>query len=119
MSDPKNHHYLPQFYLRGFAGPNEVLYQIAKSNDARFISTKVSKSGSKRDFHTLDWVEQRDRATVEAKLSMLEGSHAKMLKSLLDGGECLQSARAELCEFVALTHHRVPSFKQSVEEFLK
>lgn len=26
MGDPKKHHFVPQFYLKGFAGPDEMLW---------------------------------------------------------------------------------------------
>lgn len=120
MGDPKKHHFLPQFYLRRFADEREGLYQIEKIGGSREIPTKVSKAGSKRNFHTLDWKdEDADRSTIETRLSVVEGRQEAMLKQLLKSPESIADWRSELSEFVSLMYHRVPDFKRDIERRLK
>jgi len=120
VGDPKHHHFLPQFYLRRFADGREGLYQIEKVGSSREIPTKVSKAGSKRNFHTLDWKDDEvDRSTIEARLSVVEGRQEKMLKELLKNPEYIADWRSELSEFVSLMYHRVPNFKRDIERRLK
>ncbi|TDU68115.1 uncharacterized protein DUF4238 [Prosthecobacter fusiformis] len=120
MGDPKHHHFIPQFYLRRFADSREGLHQIEKIDRSRAIPTRVSKSGSKRDYHTLDWKDEAaDRCTIESRLSVLESRQDKMLKALTEDSGSLESLRHELIDFVTLMFHRVPAFKRDIEKRLR
>ncbi|HRQ89273.1 MAG TPA: DUF4238 domain-containing protein [Bacteroidia bacterium] len=120
MGDPKHHHFLPQFYLRRFADSREGLHQIEKIDRSWAIPTKVSKAGSKRDYHTLDWKDQAvDRSSIETRLSVLEGRQNQMLKALTEDPSSIEKWRHELIDFVTLMYHRVPAFKRDIEERLK
>lgn len=116
MSTPKSHHFLPQFYLRRFADYREGLYQFEKTSSSRAIPTKVSKTGCKRDYHTLDWEDEpTDRSSVEKHLSMSENHQEQMLTSLSKDPVVIENLRHELIAFVTLMYHRVPSFKRDIE----
>ncbi len=116
MADPKRHHFLPQFYLRQFADPKETLYQVEKSSNPSAVPTKVLRSGSKRNYHTLDWKERpADRATVENELSKLESSQAETLKVLLANPDSVDAHLEDLFGFVTFMYHRVPGFKRDIE----
>ena len=52
----RNHHYIPQFYLRGFLNPSckkKQLYVIDKIKKQHFVTTPRNV-GSQRDFNRME-----------------------------------------------------------------
>lgn len=119
MADPKRHHFLPQFYLRGFGDERERIFQIEKVSDPKAIPTKVARAGLKRNYHTLDWTDQpADRATIEQRLSKVESEQAEMLRAVVADPAEFAPRRDDAIAFVNLMHHRVPGFKRDIEDRL-
>jgi hypothetical protein len=50
---PRKHHYLPQFYLKGFADKNGRFWQCDRRG-AKLVGVNVSKAGAEKDYHRFD-----------------------------------------------------------------
>ncbi|WP_309383387.1 DUF4238 domain-containing protein [Cerasicoccus frondis] len=120
MPDPKKHHFLPQFYLRGFANDAKKLFMFEKKAGTKSIATCVENSGAKRDYHVLDFNgRERDRKSVELKLSAIEGRQAEMLKQLKAAPTHIDCWHEDLVFFTSLMYHRVPAYKSFIENQLR
>ena len=88
MSDAKNHHYVPQAYLRSFADSNERLWAFNKDSRTSFPAT-IRNVGSETHFYTSDSMGEvmGDRLFVEKELGADEGKFAAVLRELMRGIE--------------------------------
>jgi Protein of unknown function (DUF4238) len=116
MSGPKKHHYLPQFYLRGFSANARNVFQIEKGGDAAYLCA-IEDAAAIRDFHTLDYEGCPDPVALERRLSDLEGEWAATLEEVLGGRPLGGQRRRSLLEFVAVMRMRVPAVKEFIETF--
>ena len=79
----------------------------------------VSNSGSQRDYHTIDVVDNPpDRASVESRLSNIESQQNVVLNDVLQNPEIASRRHDELVDFVVLMYHRTPPFKEAIEQQL-
>ena len=82
MSDiARNHHYIPQFYLRGFLDPNlpkEGLHVIDKIEGMSF-TTSPRRVGFQRDFNRVD-IPGKPIDELEKLLAGIDGETARVLK---------------------------------------
>jgi hypothetical protein len=76
MSSPRKHHFLPQFYLRGFSTNRDGIFQIEKQQ-GRYYGCKIKDIAAIRDYHKLDGKETSDPQYFEKKLAELEGIQAE------------------------------------------
>lgn len=124
MSEPKKHHFLPQFYLDGFEFKTEgkkiktVVYPKHKEPCEPYIAS-VEDTGCKRDYHTLEIDEEKDRASVETMLSKIEGEHSIIVDNMIVNQDFSDNEKVELAFFLNLMRCRVPSVKKYLEEFHK
>ncbi len=74
MNGPKLHHYVPQFYLRRFVGPDGNLWIWDKTKDRAFASS-ASSVAAETQFYRLHDFEAvcHDPLTMEKQFSELEG----------------------------------------------
>src|SRR5258707_845394 len=97
MGRVKNHHFLPQGYLRGFSfqGAGNQIFQITKRDLYRETLISIENAGAVRDFHTIEQTARgRDSAGLEQQLAKLEGIHLEMVKRLsLDGAVTMADHR--------------------------
>lgn len=125
MSDSKYHHYLPQFYLKGFKIiPQRTKYAkiwlLNKSDEPDAKAVSIQDTGGERDYNTLDHDENnKDRQTIERLLSRIETEQAELLHKVIALGEVLGETKNDLAFFMSLMFHRVPTFKNHVESTLK
>jgi uncharacterized protein DUF4238 len=85
MSDPKLHHYVPQFYLRRFADADGQLWVWDRDHDRIFASGPRSVA-AERDFYLLDELAENghDPLTMERQLADLEGEVAAISGQWID-----------------------------------
>ena len=124
MSDPRKHHFLPQFYLEFFRIEPKVkkyshIFVIEKSKDTRSFSAAIHDTGAIRDYHTIDTREGGDRKFVETVLSRVESVHASLLSRIVDSHTVETTDIEELALMVALMYCRVPKFKGMIENVMK
>jgi hypothetical protein len=84
MNVPKLHHYVPQFYLRRFVGPDGRLCVWEKAKDRTFLATPKTIA-AETDFYWLHEFEKlgHDPLTMEKQLSALEGQVALITEQWL------------------------------------
>jgi hypothetical protein len=100
VSEPHNHHYVPQFYQRGFlAEGSSKLWIYEKGFPPRHRSTR--KTGMVIDLYAFrNEVGATDYSTVENELMRIDDQAAKVIQNL--GAEGLLPTRRE-CGFAPLS----------------
>jgi Protein of unknown function (DUF4238) len=73
-SEPKLHHYVPQFHLRRFANSDGQIWAWNKHTDAIFPTSPAGIAAEKHFYRMTDLAEQgHDPLTMEKQLSQIEG----------------------------------------------
>ncbi|MGN6384027.1 MAG: DUF4238 domain-containing protein [Dyella sp.] len=115
MSAPRKHHYLSQFYLRGFSADEQGIYQIEKAT-LRTYGSSLKDAAAIRDYHILDYEDADDPQAVEKLLSGYEGLLAAALERVIEHGIRDQKDHNEIISFVSLMRFRVPAFKSFISK---
>ncbi|MFQ5961837.1 MAG: DUF4238 domain-containing protein [Candidatus Methylomirabilales bacterium] len=118
MSEPRKHHYLPQFYLRGFSANGRSIYQIEKPGGRAYVSS-IRDTAAIRDYHELDSPGFEDPNAVEKRLAQVEAQLAEGLARVVQGGIPTPETHSSLMQLVALLRVRVPAFKAHIDTFLQ
>lgn len=66
MSDPRKHHYLSQFYLRGFSSDRSSLFQIEKRSGKHY-GCRIKDVAAIRDYHDIDADDVADPYAINNK----------------------------------------------------
>lgn len=125
MSKPKKHHYLPQFYLKGFRcdeNDKEAKIKVIPKRKRPFYTyiSAIKDTGCETDYHTIDLDGlEKDRATIESNLSKVEGLHNNLIDKIIVEKKILENDKNELVKFLVLMRMRVPANKKSIEDLLK
>ena len=120
MSDiARNHHYIPQSYLRGFLDPSlkkEQLHVIDKIERRHFV-TSPRNVGSQRDFNRVD-IPGRPIDALEKLFAEIDGEVARVLKYIAKN-ETLpgDTDRHTLFYFVALLYGHNPQLRNRMANF--
>lgn len=77
---PKRHHYLPQFYLRGFLNPNRDSLNVIKIDDGDIFRTKPLNVGCEADWNRV----RNDSTTVEAHFAKIDGATSRVLRKIAE-----------------------------------
>jgi hypothetical protein len=114
----RHHHYLSQFYLRGFTrgrAKKSKLQVIDVARRKRF-ETIPRNVGGLRDFNRVE-AEGIDPNILEKDLSRFEGEAAQALREM-DGGATFEGPRRELILYlIAMIAARSPERREHVREF--
>jgi len=125
MSDSKNHHYLPQCYLKGFRSDADdkeakILTVPKHSRPFRHYSSPIKNTGCERDYNTIELRDtDKDRTTIEQNLSKVETKHSDLIRKIILQKEVKEEDKLEVIKFLALMRTRVPENKKSIESLLK
>ncbi len=85
MSEPKLHHYVPQFYLRRFVNASGHLWLWDRGRDRTFRTLPKGVAAENHFYQIADLVEHgHDPLTMEKQFSRLEGEVAKITGQWLD-----------------------------------
>lgn len=117
MSSPRKHHYLPQFYLKGFSNNRISIYQMVKS-DCRNFKCNIKDAAAIRDFHVID-EEVDDPQLIERRIAEVESDLSRHYSSFLMNG--IKSADEDVYACLLLLSFlrvRVPAFKSHIENSL-
>lgn len=119
-----DHHFVPQFYLRGFRDPNvpegqEPWIWVADFQEQRIDRRAPKNVGKAANYYAFPEVEAAGGEAVESILSKIESASAAAVKRLLASGnsELEGQDRADLMFFMAVFVIRVPSFRNLTEKF--
>lgn len=113
LTGPKRQHYLPRFYLEGFAKDGLVaVYDREKDELRRQQPKDTTVIGH---FYTMEDGEGRRRYEVEALLSEYEGKASPVIKKLAAKEPINAEERSDLAIFMALGAMRTPDIVESLQ----
>ena len=112
----RNHHYIPQCYLREFLDPilkKEQLHVIDKIDMRHFVTTPRN-IGSQRDFNRVD-IPERPIDEAEKSFAKIDGEVARVLKGIEENSTLPQKTDMEiLIYFIALLYRRNPQIRNNI-----
>ena len=116
MPTPKRHHYVPRFYLKGFAARDGALFAHDLDTGAIRKGTTLTE-GVERHFYR---VSGSDVARVEKGLSEIEGHAASIIREIERSRDlpCNKRDFEGLLFFVALQSQRVVRAADDIERWL-
>ena len=119
-NQPRKHHYIPQFYLRGFTKTNSndgKLYVFDKSR-VRSWDSSPKNAAHQNDFYAIDVNDTDDKMFVEKELSNLEGKWSSVLKWVIENESVpADELFDELMMFVAFMYSRTPKIRNKTNDF--
>ena len=119
MNAPRRHHYVPEYYLRGFSpfGSPGKVFVYDKEIGACF-GTSVKNVAVKRDYYRLDGAKVfgEDPLVLEKYLAGIEGRAARLPKRLISGADLQGQDRMDWAEFLATMLARGPNARQMFAE---
>src|SRR5689334_21889890 len=112
VSQPRKHHYLPQFYLQHFAS-NRRLIQIEKKTGKSY-PMNIRDVAAIRDYHRIDHDETDDQFQIEKGLSQIEDLLSGALSQVLANGITNPDTKMLMVELVSFLRMRVPAIKTAI-----
>jgi hypothetical protein len=112
----KRHHYIPEFYLKGFINlKTNFLWMYQKGNDQVKIVSPRNAAVITYYYSFKNDKEDIDTNTIEDMMSMVEGE-ASPIFSKIDNEKMLNDDdRKILSLFISFLRIRVPNFRQNIE----
>ncbi len=110
---PVKHHYIPQFYLKGFSQDQEHLHifdKKAETDEARFRYQTTEAIAYKKHFYTYE-TNDHDKETLEGFFCNIESLAQNAIEKLSQGGQLDRELRSYLALFIAFIWVRTPHFK--------
>lgn len=108
----KNHHWVPEFYLKNFSIPYDERFVYFYSKDGQPIRTNVGNIAAKNNLYTFRLEAGGSSKAMEGVFSEHEGRVAPIIDRILQS-ETLpedEESRSELAVFVSMLKVRGPSF---------
>lgn len=121
---PKDHHYIPQFYLNKFSNDpisreNKRVYVLDKERkDEEIKFLPIKRIAFQKNFYTYR-TKENSRETLEDMFSIIERAAAKIIKKIEQEKELTIEDRNGLSLFLSLLYLRVPFAKKQFEESTK
>ncbi len=114
----QSHHFVPAFYLAGFADPENPkclwLYDKARG---KVNQSSPRDAGRRRHYHSIPKINGTVDTSVEDGLAKVEGQAAPVLRKLMAGEILDNRERSIVSYFIALMMVRVPTFRDGMEKF--
>ena len=113
MSSPKRHHYLPQFYLKGFCRDEYLWVYDRKTNQVRRqtpINTAIQSH-----YYSVEDEDGVKNTEIESFLSQIEGLTKPIIQKVSNKDEISGEEKEILSVFLAILMNRVPDFEKSVD----
>ena len=112
----RNHHYVPQFYLKGFLDsslPNEQLHVIDKVDRRHFV-TRPRNIAAQRDFNKIN-MQGHAVDEIESHLAQIEGQAATVLRDIAQNATLPQNRDMDiLVVFVGILAVNNPQIRDSL-----
>lgn len=112
---PRDHHYVPQGYLRGFTEDPNVLYVYDKKAK-RIRRTSTKGIAYSRDYYTVDTVDEKNSSEVEENLGRIESVVIPILSEVTEDKDLSNPKRADLAIYIAVQYGRTPVAKARMDE---
>lgn len=114
---PRKHHYVPQFYLRGFVGEKDQLFVCDRPSEKSFRTTPKNVA-AERDFNTVE-IEGIDPAAVEKALADFEGKVAPALERIKEAKSLsVKEDRDALMNLICALAIRNPRQRATINDFV-
>ena len=110
----KRHHYLPQFYLRGFLKHNRKQLTVLKIDDGDFFQTDTKNIGIETDWNRVC----NDRSSIEEHFAKIDGATSQVIKKIAED-ETLPTDIDDICllyYFIARISVHNPSLRDRLKE---
>lgn len=120
MGEARNHHYVPQAYLRGFADgfSRQAKVKVFDLDQMKSFPTNVRNVASKRDFNRLEGVEGLDPNALEERYSILEGHAATAIQNIANTRRFEGDDRMYVLNLMALLVIRNPRMRETWSDFM-
>jgi Protein of unknown function (DUF4238) len=116
MSEPRQHHGIPAFYLAGFtaSGTRDDSLHVYDYPRHRHYGAKPEAAARERDFNRV-YEPNEDPNIIERDLGRLENELAPVLRSVLASGRLRGGHElGELLSLVAMIHARGPKARRGI-----
>jgi len=113
---PKKHHYIPQFYLKGFSSDGEHLFVLDKeaSESERFRYQSINAIAFQKHLYTYQ-TERGKKETLEDLFSQIEGRTAAVIKKVAQKQDLTNQERNDFSLLLSFLRIRVPYSKKEFE----
>ncbi len=120
QSIPKKHHYIPQFYLKGFSMDKKHLFVLDKLADkSKNIRYQTTESiAFQNNLYTFQ-AKGKKKDTLEAAFAQMEGIAAEVIRRIENKEELTSQERNDLALFISFLWIRVPNSKKEFERSTK
>jgi hypothetical protein len=115
VSEPKKHHYLPEFYLKRFSRDGKIWVYDRERDD--LSERRPQTVGIRKHFYRPEHLELEQEHQPETLLSKLESRAAPLIDKVDRGGRITMKDRYDVVNFAALLKSRVPSFERWLSDF--
>lgn len=112
---PREHHYVPQGYLRGFTESKNVLF-VANKEFSGIRKTSPRGVGYVKDFYTVDTIDEKDSAEVEENLGKIESKCIPLLDKLIVANDLPDAELADIAIYIALQYSRTPHMRNLMDK---
>ena len=118
MGKKKRHHYIPQFYLRGFIDPaNEPYLWVYEKGCAEIKPVSAKDAGLEKDYHSFTNSKgQKDTESIENVVQKIEDATARVFERIKNQEELIEEERHTLATFLSLMLTRVPNYRRNTEK---
>jgi len=115
----RNHHYIPQCYLRGFThgGGKKSKLRVIDANTKSTFETGTRNVGARRDFLKVD-IEGLPADAHESEMAEFEGELARTLRSIEFKNSINQDELEIILNFMGLLAIRNPHFREVMRRFV-
>ncbi|MFA7676487.1 MAG: DUF4238 domain-containing protein [Candidatus Shapirobacteria bacterium] len=109
---PKKHHYVPQFYLKGFSMDKNNLWVCNKtsSNNQNIKKLTTKTIAFENNFYTYKSID-KSKETLEDLFCQMEGLASNVIKKISDRCEINEQEKADLSIFISFLWLRTPKSK--------
>ena len=111
------HHFIPQFYLKGFVEPQDVPFLwVYRKDTGAIIKSSVKDTAVHKHYYSFKSkpLGTRDSQTIEKWFNNLETSVSMVFKKILNKQELNNNERSDFTSFLALTLTRVPNYRENM-----
>jgi hypothetical protein len=115
LTGPKRQHFLPKFYLEGFADKKGVVAVFDRKENQVRVQQPIN-TGVIGHFYTFEDDQGRQRFEYEKMLSDIEGKASLVIKKLAAKDSVSPEERADMAIFVALAMFRTPDMVDSLKQ---
>ena len=116
----RSHHYIPQFYLRGFSEGSGKRCQIKvmESENGRIFETNPKNVCTERDFNRIEIPGFKPDA-LEGMLSNFEGQVATAIRNISESRVFDGEDRIVVLNLIAALAVRTPHFRENIRQFME